>query len=107
MLARISASLKSLLSHSGELSMVRFLSLMCVVTACALGFIGMFVTAHTLESVAVLCGTFLGAGLGAKVVQKRTEVKASTVFKVSGSGASRTSAPISNVAESGQNEDEK
>lgn len=65
---------KQLLSENGDLSMTRFLSLICVVTASVIALLSIYTTKHSLESVALLCGTFLGAGLGAKVMQKKFEV---------------------------------
>ena len=57
--------------------MVRLLSLICTLAAVIVAMAGISSDKHTLESVAILCGTFLSAGLGAKVLQKRTEVAAS------------------------------
>lgn len=65
--------LRDLFSENSVQSMVRFLSLLCVVTASILAFIGVSTTTHSLESVSVLCGTFLAAGMGAKVLQKKYE----------------------------------
>ena len=65
-----------LLAENGEISMVRLLSLMCVTTASVLAFLGIYSTSHSLESVSMLCGTFLTAGLTAKVMQKKMEVQA-------------------------------
>lgn len=46
-----------------------------------LALLGIYSTTHNLESVALLCGTFLGAGLGAKVMQKKMEAQvAPTTF---------------------------
>lgn len=73
MQAKLASLFRQLLSETGTLSMVRFLSLVCVVTAALLSLLGLYTTQHSLESVAILCGTFLGAGMGAKVLQKKYE----------------------------------
>lgn len=65
--------LLSLLSENGTVSMTRFLSLVCVLTSSLLAILGLYSTVHSLESVALLCGTFLTTGLGAKVMQKKYE----------------------------------
>lgn len=66
--------LRGLFSENGGVSMIRVLSLLCTVSAVIIAMAGISSTKHTLESVAILCGTFLTAGLGAKVLQKKTEV---------------------------------
>lgn len=66
--------LKDLFSDSGSVSMVRVLSFICVVTASGVAIHAVTVGSN-LDSVSVLCGTFLGAGLGAKVGQKMVEAK--------------------------------
>lgn len=66
--------LLALFSESGSISMIRVLSFICVLTAA-------FIALHAinkgsdLNAVSVLCGTFLGAGIGGKVAQKITEAK--------------------------------
>jgi hypothetical protein len=100
-MSNISKWLRSLFSENGTVSMVRVLSLICIVTASTLAFIGMFTTSHTLESVAILCGTFLGAGMGAKVVQKRMESKMDTI------DPSTHVSKSDNLNESGQYDDKK
>ena len=65
--------IKSLISDSGNNSMTRFLSLVCVIAACLIALLGLTVGQHTPESLADLCATFLGAGLGAKVWQRSIE----------------------------------
>jgi hypothetical protein len=64
----------NLLAESSNVSMTRFLSLMCVLTACAIAIYGMW-TKTDLNQLIGLCSTFLGFGLGAKVVQKNFETK--------------------------------
>jgi len=63
---------KELLSESGNTSMTRFLSMICVLTACFIVVYGMF-KGVDLNGIAGICSTFLGFGLGAKVVQKNFE----------------------------------
>ena len=104
--------LKQLFSDSGTVSMVRVLSFMCVITASLLAFIGIYAANRSLESIAVLCGTFLGAGLGAKVMQKGIESsKASVKEPTSSNKSSNSTFHISTLAdnssESGDNEDKK
>lgn len=77
------AWLQKLFSEHGDVSMVRLLSLVCVITASVLAMLGMYTTNHTLESVAILCGTFLTAGMGAKVLQKRIEANSNVVPNMS------------------------
>lgn len=78
---------KSLMSESGDVSMTRFLSLLCVVTACLIA-----ITASALntvnESITFLCGTFLSIGLGAKVGQKFIEQKSEAVISEPETGKS-------------------
>lgn len=66
-----------LLSESSELSMTRFLSALCVLTACSIAVYGMYKNLD-LNQLIGLCSTFLGFGLGAKVVQKNLENKTET-----------------------------
>lgn len=66
--------IKELFSEKGRVSMVRFLSLVSVFTACIIGILAVR-KGLELNSAATLCGVFLGAGFGAKVAQKAYEVK--------------------------------
>jgi len=63
---------KDLLSQSNNVSMTRVLSAICVLMACVIVIYSM-VTKVNLNSVAGICSTFLGFGLGAKVIQKNME----------------------------------
>lgn len=63
---------RELIAENGTQSMTRFLSLICVLTACAIAIYGM-VKGLDLNQLIGLCSTFLGFGLGAKVVQKNME----------------------------------
>lgn len=65
--------LKALISDNGNVSMTRFLSLVCVVSAVLIALAGLTIGKWSPEALAVLCGTFLGAGLGAKVYQRSIE----------------------------------
>lgn len=66
--------LQNLFSETGSISMMRVLAFLCVLTA-----IGIAITAlirgSDLSSAAVLCGTFLGVGVGGKLMQKGMEVR--------------------------------
>ena len=61
-----------LLSEKSSVSMTRFLSLICVITACSIVAYAMF-KGFNLNDVVGICSTFLGFGLGAKVIQKNME----------------------------------
>lgn len=63
-----------LLSDKGSVSMMRLLSLVCVITASGIA-IHAVTIGSDLNATSVLCGTFLGAGIGGKIAQKVTEVK--------------------------------
>lgn len=62
-----------LFSSSGGVSMVRFLSFICVLTACIIALASIHKSESEINAAAVLCSTFLGFGLGAKVTQKFAE----------------------------------
>lgn len=66
--------IKSLFSESGTVSMTRVLSAACVIMACIIIIYGM-IRGLDLNSLAGICSTFLGFGLGAKVAQKSLESK--------------------------------
>lgn len=61
-----------LLSESGDVSMMRLLSLICVLTAC---FLAIYGVEHDkdLNAMAMLCSAFLGIGIGGKVMQRKVE----------------------------------
>lgn len=63
-----------LLAEKGSVSMTRFLSLICVLSASAMALYSVH-KGSDLNAVSLLCGTFLGAGIGGKVAQKVVEVK--------------------------------
>jgi hypothetical protein len=64
---------RELFGDSGSVSMIRVLSLICVLTACLIG-LKVTVMGGDMSTAAVLCSTFLGFGIGGKVTQKWTEV---------------------------------
>jgi hypothetical protein len=68
---------RDLFSESSDVSMTRFLSFLCVVSAVGIGVIGVY-KGSDLSATAVLCGTFLGFGFGAKVSQRFIESKESS-----------------------------
>jgi hypothetical protein len=65
--------LRDLFSDSSSVSMTRFLSFICVMTATVIGFYGVYGA----RDVTAIVTIFLGAGLGAKVAQKSMELKTS------------------------------
>jgi len=65
-----------LLNEKSSVSMARFLSAVCVLTACFIVIYGIYKNLD-LNGLSGICSTFLGFGLGAKVVQKNFE-KSST-----------------------------
>lgn len=64
--------IRELFSESGNISMVRFLSLICIINATLIALWGICKGAD-LAQVSILCATFLGTGMGAKVTQKYIE----------------------------------
>lgn len=65
-------ALKPFLSELGDLSMMRLLSLICVLTACLIALIGISLNRNAAD-LALLCGAFLSAGIAGKVVQRKHE----------------------------------
>ena len=90
--------------------MTRFLSAVCVFASVIIAFLGLALGKNSPESIAVLCGTFLGAGLGAKVYQRSIEA-AEGVQNEQESTVSQNvpcgSCKCLNVLESAKNEVEK
>lgn len=66
--------LKELFSEQGSVSMTRFLSLVCVVTAVILSVYGL-AKDKNIDSLVGIVSVFLGAGLSSKVIQKFAENK--------------------------------
>lgn len=65
---------KSLISETSDLSMTRFLSLVCVFAAIILCIITI-VKQQPLDGAVSVVSVFLAAGFGGKVVQKFAEIK--------------------------------
>lgn len=66
--------MKSFFSENSEYSMMRLLSFLCVVMAAGIA-IHAISSKSDLSETAVLCGVFLTAGIGGKVIQKVSEAK--------------------------------
>lgn len=66
--------LLGLLSDTGDISMMRFLSLLNIVAAIVIALYSVF-NNKNLSEATVLCSVFLGAGIGGKVIQKVSETK--------------------------------
>lgn len=66
--------IKEMFSETGNISMIRVLSFICVTTAAVIAFHAISVGSD-LSATSVLCGVFLGAGIGGKVAQKVSELK--------------------------------
>ncbi len=65
---------RRLLSDQGDLSMTRFLSMICVFTACGIAVYTLY-KGQAGDSIVGLVSTFLAAGFGGKVVQRFAESK--------------------------------
>lgn len=68
---------KSLFSETGDVSMTRFLSFICVVSAVLIAIVGVYRGSDVTGIVSV----FLGFGLGAKVSQRFAEAKENSYEK--------------------------
>lgn len=66
--------LRELLSDEGNTSMMRFISLINVITAIIIAFYGL-INNKNLSDISMLCSIFLGTGIGGKVIQKVSEAK--------------------------------
>lgn len=66
-----------LLSETSDLSMTRFLSFVCILSACLVSIVCLY-RQQPADSVVGLVSVFLGAGFGGKVVQKFAEKKSET-----------------------------
>lgn len=64
--------LLAMFSESGNVSMIRVLSFVCVMTACGIAIAAVSLN-RDINAISVLCGTFLGIGIGGKVMQKGKE----------------------------------
>ncbi len=71
---------KELLSDVGTVSMTRFLSFTCVLSAVLISLVVVY-RGQSLDSAVGIVSVFLAAGFGGKVVQKFAEVKESSSEK--------------------------
>jgi len=69
--------LAQLFSDSGSISAMRVMSIICCLAAILIAIVGLHKDAPDYGGLSTLCGTFLGAAFGGKVVQKQIESKAS------------------------------
>ena len=65
--------LLKMLSNSDEVSEMRVMVALCVLTAISTAFYGMTKTPIDYSGLSLLCGTFLTTAFGGKVLQKREE----------------------------------
>lgn len=63
-----------LLSETSDLSMTRFLSFICILSACLISIVCLY-RQQPADSVVGLVSVFLGAGFGGKIIQKFAEKK--------------------------------
>lgn len=66
--------IKLLFSEDSGVSMMRVCTFLCVIVSSSLAFLGM-IMGKDLASTAVLCGSFLSAGMIGKTIQKFAENK--------------------------------
>lgn len=66
--------MKALLSDEGNVSMTRFLSLLCVMAALLISFFTLYKDLSA-DTAVGLVSVFLGAAFGGKIAQKFAEVK--------------------------------
>lgn len=71
--------LRQLFSDKGNVSMMRVLSLTCVIAACCIAMYGLHQVNVDYSGLTLLCSAFLSAGIGGKIVQKVQEVKTKSV----------------------------
>ncbi len=67
--------LKSLFSEKSEVSMVRVMSLLSLLTAICIAIAGMLKSTPDYSGLSMLCGAFLSAAFFGKVAQKHAESK--------------------------------
>jgi len=65
---------KDLFSETSDVSMTRFLAFISTISAVGIAIVGLYKNTN-MDGLSMLCGTFLGIGLGSKIVQKFAEVK--------------------------------
>jgi hypothetical protein len=66
--------IKNIFKSDSEVSSMRVMSMISLLTGCYIGISGLY-QGKNLSELAILCGTFLGAAMGGKVLQKQTELK--------------------------------
>lgn len=66
--------ISNLLSDKGLVSAMRFMSIVSLLTACTLAFMGVNKPIPDYSGISILCSTFLGAAFGGKWAQKRVEM---------------------------------
>jgi hypothetical protein len=67
--------LKDLLSESSRASMMRFMSLVCCLAAISIAILGINKPTIDYSGLSLLCGAFLSAAFGGKIMQKSIEAK--------------------------------
>lgn len=68
-------NIKALFSDKGSISMMRVMSLICILTASCIAFIGISKASPDYSGLSLLCSTFLAAGFAGKAYQKQIETK--------------------------------
>lgn len=63
-----------LFSESGGVSMMRVMSIICVIAAVAIAIIGLNRIPVDYSGLSLLCSSFLAGAFGGKLAQKKTEV---------------------------------
>ncbi len=67
--------LTDLISENGKLSTIRVMCMACCVNAIAISIIGLFKSAPDYSGMSILCGTFLAAAMGGKIMHKQDDQK--------------------------------
>lgn len=67
--------LLNLLTAKSGVSMMRFMSLICCLSAIGIAIVGLNKPVVDYSGLALLCGTFLGVAFGGKIAQKNIESK--------------------------------
>lgn len=65
---------KELFSESGDVSMIRVMSLLCCLSAVGIAIHGINRNVIDYEGLSFLCGTFLSAAFAGKILQKNKEI---------------------------------
>lgn len=69
--------IKQLFSDGGSVSMMRVMSIICCIASIILAIIGLNRTPIDYSGLSLLCGAFLSAAFGGKIMQKRIEADGS------------------------------